>query len=71
MLSSKNSQPVSILRDLDLQLKKLTTEQVEKIDDVLSSLGEYGEVRLIVQRGVLKYINKVESHLAWNNVEQE
>ena len=52
-------------------LKKLTVEQVEQIDQLLSSLGEYGEIHLIVQRGVLKYINKMESHKAWKDEEYE
>lgn len=54
-----------------LDLKKLTVEQVEQIDELLSSLGEYGEVHLIIQRGILTYINKVESHKAWKDEEYE
>lgn len=50
-----------------LQLKKLTAEQIAQIDELLASLGEYGEVHLVVQRGELRYINKMESHRAWNN----
>lgn len=50
-----------------LKLKKLTLEQVRHIDQVLASLGEYGEVHLIVQRGELRYINRVESFKAWND----
>lgn len=42
-------------------LKKLTLDQVQHIDDLLASLGEYGEVHLIIQHGELRYINKVES----------
>ena len=37
------------------------------IDEYLVSVGEYGEVHLIVQNGELRYINKVESHRAWAN----
>jgi hypothetical protein len=48
-----------------LQLKKLTLEQVLRIDEILDSLGEYGELHLIIQRGELRYINKVESFKAW------
>lgn len=47
-----------------LKLKKLTLEQVRYIDEVLASLGEYGELHLILQRGELRYINKVESFSA-------
>lgn len=50
-----------------LNLKSLSLEQVRHIDRLLASLGEYGEVHLIVQRGELRYINKVESFKAWKN----
>lgn len=43
---------------------RLTVEQIEQIDEMLETLGEYGEIHLIVQRGELRYINKVESHTA-------
>lgn len=48
----------------DLALQKLTLEQIKQIDALLTSLPEYGEVRLIVQKGQLRYINKVESYKA-------
>ena len=50
-----------------LKLKFLNPEQLKQIDDVLASIGEYGEVRLIVQHGELRYVNKVESFKAWKN----
>ena len=53
--SSQGSSPQS------LKLKSLNLEQIRHIDQVLASLGDYGEVHLIVQRGELRYINKVES----------
>jgi hypothetical protein len=68
MMSSKKPQPESAFQGHGL--KKLTMEQVEQIDEMLARLGEYGEIRLIVQRGELKYINKVESHKAWNTDEE-
>jgi len=46
----------------DLPLLKLTIEQVRRIDEMLDDVGEYGEVHIIVQRGELRYINKVESY---------
>jgi hypothetical protein len=46
------------------RLTKLTLEQVKHIDEVLASLGEYGEIHLIIQHGELRYINKVESFSA-------
>lgn len=54
-------------RPPNLRLKTLTSEQVIQIDEVLASLGEYGEVHLIVQKGELRYINRVESYKAWND----
>lgn len=50
-----------------LKLKKLDLEQVKHIDEMLASVGEYGEVHLIVQHGELRYINRVESHRAWKS----
>ncbi len=50
-----------------LQLRKLTLEQVQLIDKALASLGEYGEVHLVIQHGELRYINKLESQKAWKN----
>jgi hypothetical protein len=47
--------------------KKLNLEQVKQIDEALASIGDYGEVHLILQRGELKYINKVESQRGWKN----
>jgi hypothetical protein len=48
----------------NLRFKKLTIEQIEQIDELLESAGEYGEVHLIIQHGKLKYINLLESHSA-------
>ena len=47
-----------------LKLKKLTPEQIEEIDEYLASVGDYGEIHLIVQNGELRYINTVTSHKA-------
>lgn len=60
MTTSDNPQLGSLFNGI--LLKKLTIEQVKQIDQFLASLEEYGEVHLIVQRGILKYINRVESH---------
>ena len=49
------------------KLKKLNLEQIKQIDDALDSIGEYCEVRLILQHGELRYINKVESQKAWKS----
>lgn len=49
----------------DLRLKTLTPEQVERVNELLISIGDYGEIRLIIQHGELRYINKVESYKVW------
>lgn len=45
-----------------LELKKLRPFQVQKIDELLTLLGDYGEIRLIVQNGKLRYINNLVSY---------
>jgi hypothetical protein len=45
-----------------IKLKKLKPQQVQKIDEYLEALGEYGEIRLVVQNGELRYINALVSH---------
>ena len=51
------------------KFKKLNLEQIKQIDEALASIGDYGEVRLILQHGELRYINKVESQKACKNFE--
>lgn len=46
---------------------RLTSDQVDQINEALSSVGEFGEVHLVIQRGVLKYINILNSHKAWKD----
>ena len=46
---------------LDKPLKVLTSWQIQKIDDTLAGLGPFAEVRLIKNRGKLRFIQKVES----------
>ena len=67
MTSSSNTRSASLPNDL--KLKKLTVEQIEQIDEFVASVGDYGEVQLVIQHGELKYINKMESHKAWNDKE--
>jgi hypothetical protein len=50
-----------------LELEFLTPAQVARIDALLATVGDYGEVHLIVQHGELRYINRVESHRAWGD----
>ncbi len=47
-----------------LPLSFLSPEQVARIDQLLAELGDYGEIRLVVQRGELRYFNIVVSHKA-------
>lgn len=67
MTSSSNMRSASLPNGL--KLKKLTAEQIEQIDEYIVSLGDYGEIRLVIQHGELKYINKMESHKAWTDKE--
>jgi hypothetical protein len=68
-VTSNSSQASSHLQTLKLKL--LNLEQVRHIDHVLASLGDYGEVHLIVQRGDLRYINRVESFKVWKSESKE
>lgn len=63
--SSDHSRPA--LPTGGLRLQRLTADQVQQIDDIIASLGEFGEVHLVIQHGRLKYINKMESHKAWKD----
>ena len=42
-------------------LKFLSPHQVRMIDDLLSSVGKYGEVRLQVKDGRLRFASRTES----------
>ncbi len=42
----------------------LTALQVEQIDRALASLGPYAEVRLIKNKGKLRFIQKLDSETA-------
>lgn len=64
---SDNTTKVSNLPIAVQKFKKLNLEQIKQIDEALATIGEYGEVRLILQHGELRYINKVESQKAWKN----
>jgi hypothetical protein len=63
----KKSEILPLWESNKLKLNNLTPEQVEMIDKFLSSVGDYGEIDLIVQNGELRYINTIESHKTWNS----
>ena len=46
---------------VDRPLRVLKREHIRQIDDALAKLGPFGEVRIIKQRGKLRFIQKVES----------
>jgi len=62
---TEDTQPASTTENLTLRLNKplhsLTAWQIQKIDEVLSKLGPFGEVRLIKERGRLRFIERMES----------
>jgi hypothetical protein len=61
------------LQDLQIQgrevslLRFLSPSQVAMIDEALSALGEFGEVRLVVEKGRLRFVVTQNSHdaLKW------
>jgi len=60
-----NAQPRSERTDdLAARLRVLTAAQVLRIDELLDSAGEYGEVHLVLQKSQLRYINQVRSYKA-------
>lgn len=65
----ENNRKKSIIAELGL--KKLNVDQIKRVDSLLASLGDYGEIHLIVQHGELRYINKVESYKAWKDDDQK
>ena len=46
---------------VDRPLRVLKREHIRRIDDALAEVGLFGEVRVIKQRGKLRFIQKVES----------
>ncbi len=50
-----------MLRLNELGLTCLDAEQIKRIDQALSDIGDFGEVRLIKAKGKLRFIQKVHS----------
>jgi hypothetical protein len=44
-----------------ISLKVLSHSQIQRIDDMLSEMGPFGELRLIKKKGSLRFIERVES----------
>jgi hypothetical protein len=41
--------------------KMLQTSQIELIENALQQIGDYGEVRLVIEKGRLRYIEVAKS----------
>jgi len=55
-MSEQYSQTQTAPKNGDYAFRFLQTHQIEMIDEALDSLGEYGEVRLIVEKGRLRFL---------------
>lgn len=66
MESLEINHPVDQVIHHDLQF--LTPHQVEMIDEALAALGNYGELRLIVEKGRLRFLVTQKSYdaLKWH-----
>ena len=60
-MHSQQSRTRDQIQAADLSLKVLSCGQVQQIDDLLSEMGPFGELHLIVKKGRLRFIQKVES----------
>jgi hypothetical protein len=48
--------------ELERRLSFLNGREITMIDDLLKSVAPFGEVRLAVQKGRLRYVSSVTSH---------
>lgn len=55
-------EPGGLSLELDRPLAILTPDQVQLIDKLLTSLGSFGEVRLVVREGHVSSISATESY---------
>ena len=62
MERSKPSTMGPLMLKLERGLKFLTPREITMIDDLLSSVAPFGEVRLAVQKGRLRFVSSVKSH---------
>jgi hypothetical protein len=51
--------------------KCLHSQEIVMIEEALSSLGDYGEVRLVVEKGRLRFLTTLKSYdaLQWTSAE--
>jgi len=57
-LEETNSRPTL---SLSRPLRFLNQRQIARIDRMLADMGPYGEVRLVKKKGLLRFIERVES----------
>jgi hypothetical protein len=48
--------------ELEHRLSFLTAREITMIDDLLTSVAPFGEVRLAVQKSRLRFVSSVKSH---------
>ena len=48
----------------DMEFCRLTPNLIKQIDEVLNEIDKYGEVRIVVENGNLRYINVLKSDKA-------
>ena len=68
-MADESMNPIGITRaGTRLGYKFLQEDQIAMIDEALASLGEFGEVRLVVEKGRLRFLIKQESFdaLKWH-----
>jgi hypothetical protein len=61
-LSNPNSNDGRRRLDLARPLAFLSPRQICMIDELLERLGDFGEVRLIVQKGKLRFVSSAKSY---------
>jgi hypothetical protein len=69
MAKNTSHETLPVLK-LGRPLGVLKSEHIRQIDDALAELGPFGEVRIIKQRGKLRFIQKVESMSITEGVEK-
>jgi hypothetical protein len=62
-----NSSSIAKLQDQPSDCRFLLPMHIQMIDEALRSLGEYGEVRLVVEKGRLRFLVTEKSYdtLKW------